>query len=131
MSRVGGKDTAPELIVRKMVYGMGFRYRLYARDLPGRPDIVLRSRHKAIFVHGCFWHGHKNCKLARTPKSNVSFWEAKIDGNRNRDRRVLRQLRRLGWSTLTVWQCQLRTPDRVEKRIHEFLKRENSKTVGD
>lgn len=114
-----------------MVYVMGFRYRLYARDLPGRPDIVFRSRHKAIFVHGCFWHGHKNsCKLARMPKSNVDYWENKIDGNRNRDRRVLRQLRLLGWSTLTVWQCQLRTPDKVAKRIHDFLAQEHTNALS-
>lgn len=121
MSRIRGRDTVPEMTVRRLVYGMGYRYRLYAKDLPGKPDIVFRPRRKVIFVHGCFWHMHR-CKQGRVkPKTRAEFWEAKRRGNVERDRRNRRRLRAMGWCVLEVWQCQLRDMDRVADRIIEFL----------
>src|SRR6266699_3209467 len=87
MSRVRAKDTAPEITVRRAVHGLGYRYRLHARDLPGHPDLVFRKRHKVIFIHGCFWHRHENCKLSRLPKSRLEFWRPKLESNRQRDSR--------------------------------------------
>jgi DNA mismatch endonuclease (patch repair protein) len=121
MSRVRQKDTGPELVVRKILYSRGWRYRLHARDLPGRPDIVFRGRKAAIFVHGCFWHGHKGCKLATVPKTRTEFWCNKIEANRTRDIAAVEQLEGLGWKVLTVWQCELRDPAQVALRLENFL----------
>ena len=107
MSRIKGKDTRPELTVRRILHAAGFRYRLHAKDLPGRPDIVLRSRKTLVFVNGCFWHGH-DCHGTRLPKSNRRFWNAKIKANMARDARNLAECRRLGWRVLVVWECALR-----------------------
>lgn len=120
MSRVRSKDTRPEMLVRRMVFGDGYRYRLHARDLPGHPDIVFRSRRKVILVHGCFWHRHA-CSLARIPKSRVGFWTEKLEGNRLRDDRNRGRLARKGWRILVVWECQLSNLDRVRARIRRFL----------
>lgn len=120
MARVRSKHSRPEMLVRKIVFGLGYRYRLHARDLPGHPDLVFRSRSKVIFVHGCFWHRHGNCALARLPKSRLDFWIAKLEGNRKRDARVKRQLREAGWKTLTVWECQLQH-SALPRRIMRFL----------
>ena len=109
MSRIRRKDTKPELVVRKFLYGLGFRYRLHASDLPGTPDIVMRSRRTAIFVHGCFWHRHEKCRLAYTPKSRTAFWKEKFARNQERDGRVQRELEELGWTVLTVWECEIRS----------------------
>ena len=116
MSRVRGKDTKPELIVRRLVHGMGYRYRLHRRDLPGTPDLVLPSRKKAIFIHGCFWHRHPDpaCKLARLPKSRLDFWKPKLEGNRRRDRENQARLRKLGWDVLVVWECQIGYKEHIE-----------------
>ena len=105
MSRVRGKDTKPELIVRRLLHGLGYRYRLHARDLPGKPDIVFRGRRKAIYVHGCFWHRHPDpaCKLARLPKTRQDFWVPKLEGNRQRDIENQRRLTEMGWEVLVVW----------------------------
>lgn len=110
MSRVKGRDTRPEWSVRRALHAAGLRYRLQARDLPGRPDIVFRSRGIAIFVHGCFWHRHDdpNCRLTRTPKSRVSFWETKFADNEARDARNKAELEAAGWTVLTIWECELR-----------------------
>lgn len=109
MGRVRGKDTKPEMRVRRALHAAGLRYRLHAADLPGRPDIVFRKQRVAVFVHGCFWHRHDDpdCKLARMPKSRVEFWEPKLTGNRERDRRNLCALRALGWTAIVIWECQL------------------------
>ncbi len=107
MSRIKGKDTRPELAVRRILHSAGFRYRLHAKDLPGRPDIVLRSLKTLVFVNGCFWHGH-DCHGTRLPKSNRRFWNAKIKANMARDARNLAECRRLGWRVLVVWECALR-----------------------
>ena len=121
MARVQSKHTRPELLVRKVVSALGQRYRLHAKDLPGCPDLVFRKLRKAIFVHGCFWHRHSNCALARLPKSRLDFWGPKLEGNKARDQRNRRALAKLGWKVLTVWECQLKKPVRVETRIGRFL----------
>ena len=121
MALVRSKNTRPEKAIRRLVDLMGFRYRLHDNKLPGRPDLVFSRRHKAIFVHGCFWHRHKGCKLARIPKSRVRFWTEKLEGNRKRDARNLARIRRLGWSSLVVWECQLAKPELLSRRVKRFL----------
>ena len=120
MAAVRSKDTTPELKIRRALHRLGYRYALHASDLPGRPDLVFRPRKKIVFVHGCFWHGHR-CKKGRRPKTNRSFWSAKADNNKARDRRVTRNLRRGGWSVLTVWQCQTKDMDKLVDKIARFL----------
>ena len=125
MRAVRSGDTTPELVVRRMVHALGYRYRLHARDLPGRPDLVLPRLGKAIFVHGCFWHRH-GCEAGRsTPASRVEYWQAKFARNVERDRSNLRKLRRLGWSVLVVWECQTRLAKRslLRARLTRFLDR--------
>jgi DNA mismatch endonuclease (patch repair protein) len=120
MQAVGTRDTGPELAVRRMLHGMGYRYRLQARDLPGRPDVVFRSRKKVIFVHGCFWHGHR-CRKGRAPKSRLEYWGPKLAANRARDKAQVRALRKMGWSVLTIWQCQTANVERLRDRLVGFL----------
>lgn len=107
MSRIRGRDTVPELVVRSYLHRRGLRFRLHRRDLPGRPDIVLPAYRVAILVHGCFWHGHAGCKRASLPKTRVSFWAEKIAANRERDARSIRALEALGWRPLIVWECEI------------------------
>ncbi|MHB0974064.1 MAG: very short patch repair endonuclease [Thiobacillus sp.] len=122
MSRVRAKDTKPELLARRLVHSMGYRYRLHRRDLPGCPDIVFPRRRKVIFVHGCFWHRHgKDCPLTRWPKSRMEFWRPKLEANRARDKRVQRELGALGWKYLVVWECELRDKESLAMKIREFL----------
>jgi DNA mismatch endonuclease (patch repair protein) len=121
MAAVHSKNTKPEMVVRKLVFGMGYRYRLHSASLPGKPDLVFPGRNKVIFVHGCFWHRHKGCRYAASPKTRVDFWEAKFDANVARDKRTNRELKKLGWSVLTVWQCQLKKPDRLARKLDDFL----------
>ncbi|MDX2177447.1 MAG: very short patch repair endonuclease [Candidatus Sumerlaeia bacterium] len=123
MARIRSKDTAPELFVRRLAHALGYRYRLHAKDLPGRPDLVFRKRLKVVFVHGCFWHGHtsRRCPHARLPKSNVAFWAAKIAANRERDLRRIRELRSLGYKSLVLWECELGDAARVEAKLRRFL----------
>lgn len=111
MSRIRGRDTAPELLLRKSLHAAGFRYRLHARELPGRPDMVFPRFRAAIFVHGCFWHGH-DCPMFKLPGTRQEFWSAKIVGNRQRDQRKASELEAAGWRILTVWECSLRGPAR-------------------
>ena len=108
MSRIRARDTKPEMRVRQALHAAGLRYRLHAKDLPGKPDLVFRSRKVALFVHGCFWHQHPdpNCKLSRMPKSKLDFWRPKLEGNRLRDLKVREQLEAQGWSVFEVWECQ-------------------------
>lgn len=120
MSKVRSKDTKPEMFVRRLVHGMGYRYRLHVGTLPGKPDLVFPSRRKIIFVHGCFWHGH-DCPLGRIPKSRVEFWVGKIEANRSRDAVNIGKLERLGWTSLAVWECQLRGAGRLAGKIRRFL----------
>jgi DNA mismatch endonuclease (patch repair protein) len=123
MGLIRGRDTKPEMIVRRLVHGMGFRYRLHDRKLPGQPDLVFAARRKIIFVHGCFWHRHRdeNCKLARLPKSHLEFWLMKLEGNSERDGRFLCELKQLGWSVLVIWECELQNKEVLANRIKEFL----------
>ncbi|MES3056620.1 very short patch repair endonuclease [Sphingomonas faeni] len=121
MKRVGQKNTKPELIIRRLLHAAGWRYRLHRKGLPGTPDIVFGSRKVALFVHGCFWHGH-SCKLGRLPKTRPEFWSAKISGNRARDARKVEQLIAQGWRVMTVWQCGLKHPTDALRQTEEFLK---------
>jgi DNA mismatch endonuclease, patch repair protein len=107
MSRIKGKDTKPELIVRSQLHKMGFRFRLHRKDLPGKPDIVLPKFKTVIFVHGCFWHRHKNCKYAYNPKSRKKFWKEKFEINIERDKCNQKQLSLLGWMTMVIWECNI------------------------
>lgn len=121
MARVRSKDTRPELFVRRLVFAMGYRYRLHAKGLPGCPDLVFRSRQKVIFVHGCFWHRHEGCALARMPKSRLEFWRPKLHGNKRRDAKNMKRLAREGWKVLTIWECQLNDSVRLQTTIRRFL----------
>lgn len=121
MSAIRNRNTRPELVVRSLVHRMGYRFRLHRRDLPGRPDLVFPSRKKIIFVHGCFWHLH-TCRYGRVvPATNDSFWAGKRAGNRTRDRRNLRQLRKDGWEVAVIWECQTRDCEQLAKQLRRFL----------
>lgn len=121
MSRVKGRNTKPEILVRSLVHGMGYRFRINVRRLPGNPDIVLPRHRKVIFVHGCFWHGHKDCPRSKRPAANVDFWNRKLDLNMERDKRFESELKSLGWKILVVWQCETRKPENLISRLEEFL----------
>ena len=121
MSCVKHARTAPEEKVAGLLRKLKVKYRRNAKSLPGQPDFVIKSAETVIFVHGCFWHGHPNCKLARRPKTNKAFWEQKAVDNRKRDRRKERLLRELGWHVITIWQCKLRDPDQVLRRLKKML----------
>ena len=120
MSLIRGKDTGPELALRRLVHGLGYRYRKHPRNLPGRPDVTFTRLRKVIFVHGCFWHRHP-CALGRLPKSRLDFWKPKLEANKERDARVLRDLGAAGWTPMVVWECELRDAAALSDRIKEFL----------
>ena len=117
MSRIRGKDTEPEKLVRSALHCAGYRFRLHSKQFPGRPDIVLPKHRTVVFVHGCFWHRHKGCRFAYTPKSRVAFWNAKFEGNVERDRRNAGALRKLGWKVVTVWECEADRPEKWLRRL--------------
>jgi len=121
MRRVQGKHTKPEIAVRRVAHALGYRFRLHRRDLPGRPDIVFASRRKVIFVHGCFWHRHSECRRASTPTTRRDFWEAKFARNVARDTRKERELREAGWGVLVIWECETRDLQFVAERLRNFL----------
>lgn len=121
MSRIRGKGSKPEIAVRKLIHGLGFRYRLHARELPGKPDLVFRKKRKAIFVHGCFWHRHEGCALARLPKSRHDFWLPKLGRNRERDVANEAALNAAGWKQLVIWECELKDLTKVQGRVVRFL----------
>ena len=123
MRAIRSKDMKPELAVRRLVYGMGYRYRLHRHNLPGRPDLVFQGRRKVIFVHGCFWHQHADpaCKIAHRPKSNREYWLPKLDRNVARDSEHRARLCELGWDSLVVWECQVRAGRGIADRIRDFL----------
>jgi DNA mismatch endonuclease (patch repair protein) len=127
MSRVKGRDTKPEILVRSFIFRMGFRFRLHRRDLPGTPDIVLPRHGKVIFVHGCYWHGHKSCPRSKRPTTNENFWNNKLDGNIKRDKRYRRELRQIGWKVLTVWECETKSPEKLLRKLERFLHDEQEK----
>lgn len=120
MRRVRAKDTVPEMLVRRLVHGMGFRYRLHVTALPGKPDLVFPRLSKIVEVRGCFWHQHKSCN-AHIPKSRVEFWRSKLNGNKRRDKHNEKKLRALGWTVCTVWECELKDLDEVKRRLAQFL----------
>ena len=122
MSRIRGKNTGPELRVRRILFSMGYRYRLHCATLPGKPDLVFPARRKAVFVNGCFWHGHR-CALGRMPKSRINFWRAKIQSNWLRGKRNRRKLSRLGWRSIELWECQLREVNQARSRLIHFLEK--------
>ncbi|HBO2190509.1 TPA: very short patch repair endonuclease [Pseudomonas aeruginosa] len=121
MSRVKGKNTAPELVVRRLIFGMGYRYRLHLRYLPGRPDLAFLRRRKVIFVNGCFWHGHPDCRYGRLPKTRLEYWQEKIERNKERDAENIHSLEADGWQVLTVWQCELRNIENLREKLRDFL----------
>jgi len=121
MAAIRGRDTKPEMLVRRAAHAMGYRYRLHRRDLPGRPDLVFTGLRLAIFVHGCFWHGHEGCTKATIPKSNSAFWADKLAHNRQRDRLVRQAIEVAGWKVEILWECKLRSPAAVEQRLREIL----------
>jgi len=121
MSRIRGKHTRPEMAVRRLVHGMGFRYRLHRRDLPGSPDLVLPRHRKVILVHGCFWHSHAGCRAGRVPASNTGYWEPKLRRNVERDAASQEALQLAGWAVLVVWECQTRKAADLGDRLGAFL----------
>jgi DNA mismatch endonuclease (patch repair protein) len=121
MRAVKSKNTAPEILIRKLVHSLRYRFQLYRSDLPGKPDLAFPKLRSVIFVHGCFWHGHHCARGDRVPKTNRSYWINKIASNKARDRRSIRALRKLGWQPLVVWECQMRDSDRLTDRIRSFL----------
>lgn len=120
MTSVKSENTGPEIRIRKMLHALGYRYRLHRKDLPGSPDIVFPGKRKAIFVHGCFWHGH-DCRWGKLPKSNIEYWRSKISDNKSRDERNEAALHALGWNNLVVWQCELRNSDELKTKLVRYL----------
>ena len=121
MRAVKSRDTKPEMLTRRTVHGMGYRYRLHRKDLPGKPDLAFPSRRKAIFVHGCFWHGHDCPHGSRKPKSNRDYWETKISRNRERDARSEAALKQDGWRVLTIWECEMKDETALKSQLRLFL----------
>lgn len=121
MALVKSKDSRPELTVRRLTHGLGFRYRLHDKSLPGKPDLVFKKRRKVVFVHGCFWHRHENCRLARLPKSRMDFWLPKLERNRERDAENIQRLKELGWEIMVIWECEINKVDQLKQRIKDFL----------
>jgi DNA mismatch endonuclease, patch repair protein len=121
MRAVKGKDTTPEMTVRRMIHAMGYRYRLYRKDLPGKPDLVFPQLQKIIFINGCFWHGHDCARGARIPKTNRKYWQEKIARNCRRDAESIATLQSLGWRVAIIWECELKDLEKVKKRVAKFL----------
>lgn len=122
MSRIHSYDTKPELLVRSHVHRMGYRFRVHQEKLPGNPDIVLAKHKKVIFIHGCFWHGHKGCRRSKRPASNESFWRIKLDKNIERDKRQREELKKLGWKYLIIWQCEANNESRLQTKLVKFFR---------
>ena len=120
MAAIKGKDTKPEMLVRRYLHSLGYRYGLHNKKLPGSPDLVLRKYKTVIFIHGCFWHGHEGCKFYRLPKTNEVFWQEKITRNQQRDQETSRLLRAKGWNVITIWECDLKSKDKREKTLSKL-----------
>ena len=131
MSRIQGRDTAPEIAVRRIAHGLGFRFRLYRKDLPGRPDLVFPRHRAVVFVHGCFWHRHGGCRYAYTPKTRVRFWAEKFRRNVARDRQQEERLRSLGWRVLVIWECETHNETAVGRRLLDYLLHPVGLTTGE
>jgi DNA mismatch endonuclease, patch repair protein len=123
MGRVKSRDTGAEMQVRRLLHSLGYRYRLHGKDLPGRPDLVFLSRRKVIFVHGCFWHQHKGCSKAKRPKTNVQFWDDKLNRNIERDRENQKDLEKAGWDVFIAWECKITDIQGLERDLRAFLER--------
>lgn len=121
MARVRGRDTKPEMLVRRLSHALGYRYRIHLETVPGRPDLAFTKRRAAVFVHGCFWHGHDCPRGARTPKANAEYWRAKIERNRARDAETAERLAAAGWRSLVLWECELGDRDALAARLRGFL----------
>lgn len=121
MSRIKGRNTSPEKKVRSLIHKMGYRFRINVTKLPGNPDIVLPRHRKIIFVHGCFWHGHKGCSRSKRPTSNIEFWDKKISGNIKRDAKVKKELELSSWKVFVIWQCETKKSDNLKKRLEEII----------
>lgn len=126
MQAIKGKDTKPEMLVRRYLHARGYRYGLHNRRLPGCPDIVLRRLKTVIFIHGCFWHGHDDCRYYRLPKSNIDFWQSKIDRNKARDAASIAALEAKGWNVIVIWECELKPKEQREATLHALAMRLNS-----
>lgn len=124
MQAVKSKDTAPELMVRRLVHSMGYRFRLHRKDLPGKPDVTFPRRHKTLFIHGCFWHGHNCARGARVPMQNRAYWTKKVARNQERDKTAQASLHTLGWRVLVLWECELKDIRRVGSKVKNFLEDE-------
>lgn len=122
MSQIKGKNTKPEILVRKFLFSNGFRYRLHVKKLPGKPDIVFPKYKKVLFIHGCYWHGHKDCKYFVAPKSRTEWWLNKINGNKEKDKENEELLRKMGWKVIVIWECELKSGKR-KKTLNELLKK--------
>ena len=124
MRRIRGRDTTPELLVRRMAHAMGYRYRLHCEDLPGKPDLVFRPRRKVIFVHGCFWHQHASCRAGRIPSSNTSYWQKKLQRNVERDTAARKALHEMGWDSVVIWECLTKDAISLRQLVRTFLESE-------
>lgn len=125
MSRVSGIDTKPEVFVRKLLTKSGLRYRLHIAELPGKPDIAVAKSKKAVFVNGCFWHGHVGCRRSERPESNSNFWQKKLTGNVMRDRRNVLNLKKMGWEVMVIWECEIKSAkaERLTRKLSRFFER--------
>lgn len=124
MSQISGKDTKPEMIVRKFLHANGYRYRLHVKDLPGKPDLVLPKYNSVIFVHGCFWHAHEGCKYFKIPETRTEWWKEKLYGNKERDKANIRKLKDMGWNVVVIWECELKvdkTSETLDKLFKELI----------
>ncbi|GAB6267641.1 MAG: DNA mismatch endonuclease Vsr [Smithella sp.] len=130
MRKIGPKNSKPEIIIRKLIHNMGYRYRLHRKDLPGKPDLVFPKYKKVIFVHGCFWHGHEGCKRATIPETNEHFWKKKIARNIDNDFRKCKGLNELGWNHLVIWQCEIKSKnvEIIKRIVSDFLKEDKGTT---
>ena len=130
MSRIRGRDTKPEMTVRRIAHGLGFRFRVHRRDLPGSPDIVFPRHRAVIMVHGCFWHRHRGCKYASSPRTRVQYWSNKFEVNVVRDERAATELRDLGWRVMVIWECETKNHEAVAARIASYLRLAESDAGG-
>ena len=121
MSAIKSKNTKPEIAVRKLLHSMGYRFRLHRKDLPGSPDIVLPKYKTVIFVHGCFWHRHENCKYASTPKTRKEFWESKFKANLKRDKEIQEKIKNIGWQSVVIWECETKNIDDLREKLIDFI----------
>lgn len=121
MRRIRAKDTVPELAVRRALHHMGLRFRLHATALPGKPDVILRRHNAVVLIHGCFWHQHRQCIDGHVPRTNLAYWQPKLDRNVRRDRRNRRQLAQLGYRVLVIWECEARRPEVLDRKLRRFF----------